>query len=67
MIKFEIRRLTNGYPEFCGEFETKKEAKAEVERLRTGCRDVFIISPRFIPDGGAFVYLLSVLSKTARA
>jgi hypothetical protein len=67
MIKYEIRRLTNGYPEFCGEFHTKEEAEAKVESLRAGCRDVFIVSPRFIPEHGAFVYLLNILSKTARA
>ena len=67
MIKYEIRRLTNGYPEICGEFNTEKEAEAKVESLRTGCRDVFIVSPRFIPEHGAFVYLVNVLPETARA
>lgn len=67
MIKYEVRRLTNGYAEFCGEFDTKKEAQVEVESLRAGCRDVFIVSPRFIPECGAFVYLMNVLSKAARA
>lgn len=67
MIKYEIRRLTDGYPQFCGEFNTRKEAEAKVKSLRTGCRDVFIVSPRFIPEHGAFVYMINVLSKTARA
>ena len=67
MIKYEIRRLTKGYPEFCGEFYTKEEAESKVESLRAESRDVFIVSPRFIPEHGVFVYLLNILSKTARA
>lgn len=67
MIKYEVRRLTDGYPQFCAEFNTKKEAQAKVESLRADSRDVFIVSPRFIPEHGAFVYLLNVLSKTVRA
>lgn len=67
MIKYEIRRLTDGYPLFCGEFNTKKEAEAKVESLRTDSRDVFIVSPRFIPEHGAVVYLLNILSKPAGA
>ena len=67
MIKYEVRRLTNGYPQFCSEFNTKKEAEAKVESLRASSRDVFIVSPRFIPEHGAFVYLLKILSKTADA
>ena len=66
MIKYEVRRLTKTYPEFCGEFKTKKEAEEEVEILRVGSRDVFIVSPRFIFEHGAFIYLLNVLLKTAR-
>lgn len=67
MIKYEVRQLTNYYPQFCGEFNTKKEAEAKVESLRTDSRDVFIVSPQFIPEHGAFVYLLKILSKTADA
>ena len=67
MIKYEIRRLTKGYPELCGEFHTKEEAEAKVESLRAESRDVFIVSPRFIAEHGVFVYLLNIVSKTARA
>ena len=67
MIKYEVRRLTNEYPQFCGEFTTKKEAEAKVENLPAVSRDVFIVSPQFIPEHGAFVYLLKILSKTADA
>jgi hypothetical protein len=57
MIKYEVRRLTNGYPQFCAEFNTKKEAEAKVESLRAVSRDVFIVSPQFIPEHGAFIEL----------
>ena len=52
MIKYEAIRLTNGYPEFCGEFNTEKEAKAIVESFRKGSPDVFVVSLLFIPEHG---------------
>lgn len=66
MIKYGVIRLTNGHPEFCGEFNTEKEAEAKVESLRIGCPDVFVVLPRFIPEHGANVCLMSGSEKTVR-
>lgn len=66
MIKYEVRRLTNGYPQFCADFNTEKEAHREVEKLRKNSRDVFIVSPHLIPEHGA-AQLPKVFSKGAGA
>ena len=65
MIKYEVRRLTNGYPQFCADFNTEKEAAAEVANLRKRSRDVFIVSPILIPENGAAVALPKFFSKAA--
>jgi hypothetical protein len=67
MIKYEVRRLTNGYPQFCADFDTMQEAHEEVERLRATSRDVFIISPALIPEHGAAAQLPKVFARAAGA